>query len=44
MVGDGKDAKGATVASGVYLYRLVAKNTGGAAQNFVLMKKMVLLK
>jgi hypothetical protein len=41
---DARDDQGLQVASGVYLYRLVAENTSGAAQNFVLTKKMVLLK
>jgi hypothetical protein len=41
---DGRDDNGLGVASGVYLYRIVAKNSSGSGQDFVLTKKMILMK
>jgi hypothetical protein len=41
---DGRDDNGLGVASGVYLYRIVAKSTSVAGQDFVLTKKMILMR
>jgi hypothetical protein len=41
---DGRDDNGLGVASGVYLYRIVAKNSSGSGQDFVLTKKMIMMK
>jgi hypothetical protein len=41
---DGRDDNGLGVASGVYLYRIVAKSSSISGQDFVLTKKMILMK
>jgi hypothetical protein len=41
---DGRDDNGLGVASGVYLYRIVAKSSSVSGQDFVLTKKMILMK
>jgi hypothetical protein len=41
---DARDDNGLSVASGVYLYRIIAENSFGNGQQFVLTKKMILLK
>jgi hypothetical protein len=41
---DGRDDNGLGVASGVYLYRIIAKSSSISGQDFVLTKKMILMK
>jgi flagellar hook assembly protein FlgD len=41
---DGRDDNGLGVASGVYLYRIVAKSSSISGQDFVLTKKMIMMK
>jgi hypothetical protein len=43
-VWDGRDDNGLGVASGVYLYRIIAKSSSISGQDFVLTKKMILMK
>jgi photosystem II stability/assembly factor-like uncharacterized protein len=41
---DGKNANGASIASGVYFFRIDAKATGDEMRNFTQIKKMIMLK
>ncbi len=44
VVWDGRDAAGAQVGSGVYIYRIAARPADGSSQPFVQSKKMVLVR